>query len=216
MIMINLTLLLNWCLVLSLSALVQILGAEDGPEGCLGQQLGAVVGVLHVGHTHRGVADPVVDHRVHRDRHAVLSENLLGHHIEHLHEAVISILIITIQSTRREKFSQTPLIDLGPEVDGAEFVDAGQDEVETRGASLAMLYPAQPEDDGPLVLLDDLEADTEGEGEGDDHQQPGGEHQQPATQPETWGSLAVISSLVYSYSYTSPDEDLVGDEPAEN
>ena len=76
MIMINLTLLLNWCLVLSLSGLVQILGAEDGPEGCLGQQLGAVVGVLHVGHTHRGVADPVVDHRVHRHRHAVLGQHL--------------------------------------------------------------------------------------------------------------------------------------------
>ena len=79
MIMINLKLLLNWCLVLSLSALVQILGAEDGPEGCLGQQLGAVVGVLHVGHTHRGVADPVVDHRVHRDRHAVLRQHLHMH-----------------------------------------------------------------------------------------------------------------------------------------
>ena len=37
---------------------------------------GAVVSVLHVGHTHGGVADPVVDHRVHRHRHAVLGQNL--------------------------------------------------------------------------------------------------------------------------------------------
>ena len=37
---------------------------------------GAVVSVLHVGHTHGGVADPVVDHRVHRHRHAVLGQDL--------------------------------------------------------------------------------------------------------------------------------------------
>ena len=35
-----------------------------------------MVSVLHVGHTHGGVADPVVDHRVHRHRHAVLGQNL--------------------------------------------------------------------------------------------------------------------------------------------
>ena len=37
---------------------------------------GAVVSVLHVGHTDGGVADPVVDHRVHWYRHAVLGQNL--------------------------------------------------------------------------------------------------------------------------------------------
>ena len=37
---------------------------------------GAVVSVLHVGHTHGGVADPVVDHRVHWHRHAVFGQNL--------------------------------------------------------------------------------------------------------------------------------------------
>ena len=37
---------------------------------------GAVVGVLHIGHTHSGVTDPIVDHRVHRDRHAVLGQHL--------------------------------------------------------------------------------------------------------------------------------------------
>ena len=55
---------------------MEILGPENGPEGGLCQQLGAVVSVLHVGHTHGGVADPVVDHRVHRHRHAVLRQNL--------------------------------------------------------------------------------------------------------------------------------------------
>ena len=118
--------LVRWCLVLSLSVLVEILGAEDGPQSGLGQQLGAVMSVLHVGHTHRGIADPVVDHRVHRDRHAVLGENLLGDNIE----------------------------DLSPQVDGGQFVYAGQDEVKTRSPGLAMLDPAQPEDDRPLVLLD--------------------------------------------------------------
>ena len=37
---------------------------------------GAVVGVLHVGDADGGVADPVVHHRVHRDRHAVLGQHL--------------------------------------------------------------------------------------------------------------------------------------------
>ena len=37
---------------------------------------GAVVGVLHVGHTHGGVTDSVVDHRVHRDCHTVLGQHL--------------------------------------------------------------------------------------------------------------------------------------------
>ena len=113
-------------LSLSLSVLVKILGPEDGPECGLGQQLGAVVSVLHVGHAHRGIADPVVDHRVHGDRHAVLGENLLGDNIE----------------------------DLGPQVDGGQFVNAGQDEVKTRGPRLAVLDPSQSEDDRPLVLLD--------------------------------------------------------------
>ena len=37
---------------------------------------GAVVGVLHVGDADGGVADPVVHHRVHRDRDAVLGQHL--------------------------------------------------------------------------------------------------------------------------------------------
>ena len=37
---------------------------------------GAVVGVLHVGDADGGVADPVVHHRVHRHRHAVLGQHL--------------------------------------------------------------------------------------------------------------------------------------------
>ena len=41
------------------------LGAEDVPQGGLGQQPGGVVGVLHVCHRDGGVGDPVVDHRVH-------------------------------------------------------------------------------------------------------------------------------------------------------
>ena len=37
---------------------------------------GAVVSVLHVGDADGGVADSVVDHRVHRHRHAVLRQHL--------------------------------------------------------------------------------------------------------------------------------------------
>ena len=37
---------------------------------------GAVVGVLHVGDADGGIADPVVHHRVHRDRHTVLGQHL--------------------------------------------------------------------------------------------------------------------------------------------
>ena len=55
---------------------VQVFCPKDVPQGGLGQQPGGVVGVLHVGHADRGVADPVVDHGVHRDRHRVLGQNL--------------------------------------------------------------------------------------------------------------------------------------------
>ena len=63
-------------MVLCSNDLVEILGAKNRPEGGLGQELGAVMSVLHVGHTHSGVADPVVHHRVHRHRHAILRQNL--------------------------------------------------------------------------------------------------------------------------------------------
>ena len=72
--------------------LVQVLGAQDVPKGGLSQQPvgsvrvgkfwheqcipGAVVSVLHVGDADGGVADSVVDHRVHRHRHAVLRQHL--------------------------------------------------------------------------------------------------------------------------------------------
>ena len=41
------------------------LGPQDVPKSGLGQEPGAVVSVLHVGHTDGGVTDPVVHHRVH-------------------------------------------------------------------------------------------------------------------------------------------------------
>ena len=72
--------------------LMQVLGAQDVPKGGLSQQPvgsvrvgkfwheqcapGAVVSVLHVGDADGGVADSVVDHRVHRHRHAVLRQHL--------------------------------------------------------------------------------------------------------------------------------------------
>ena len=83
-------------MVLCSKDLVEILGAKNRPEGGLGQELGTVVSVLHVGHTHGGVADPVVDHRIYRDRHTVLGENLLGHNIEYLR--IKRLVISTYQS----------------------------------------------------------------------------------------------------------------------
>ena len=135
------------------SDLVEILGAKNRPEGGLGQELGAVMSILHVGHTHSGVADPVVHHSVHRDRHTVLGENLLGHNIEYL---LIKRLVISTY--------QSQWVHLGPQVDGCQFINAGQDKVKTRSPGLAMLDPSQSEDDRPLVLLDYLETNTEGEG----------------------------------------------------
>ena len=76
---------------------VKVLGTQNVPQSSLGQQPeisismssrstvnwpGAVVSVLHVGHTDGGVADPVVDHRVHWHRHAVLGQ-YLNHHKMH-------------------------------------------------------------------------------------------------------------------------------------
>ena len=53
---------------------MEVLGPKDGPQCGLGQELSAVVGILHVGHTDGGIADPVVDHSIHRHRHTVLPE----------------------------------------------------------------------------------------------------------------------------------------------
>ena len=49
----------------------------------------------------------------------------------------------------------------------------------------ALVEPAQPEDDGPLVLLHHLEADTQRPRQRDQDQQPGREDQQPATDTKT-------------------------------
>jgi len=56
--------------------LLQRFGAQHVPESGLGQQPGRPVRVLHVGNGHCGVVDPVVDHRVHGYRHAVLGKDL--------------------------------------------------------------------------------------------------------------------------------------------
>ena len=44
--------------------------------------------------------------------------------------------------------------------------------------------PPQPEDDRPLILLDNLETDTEGEGEGEDDQEEGDGGEDQATQAD--------------------------------
>ena len=49
------------------------LGAEDVPQGGLGQQPGGVVGVLHVGHGDGGVGHPIVHHGINTHCHRVAS-----------------------------------------------------------------------------------------------------------------------------------------------
>ena len=61
----------------------------------------------------------------------------------------------------------------GPEVDGLDGVQAGQDEEEAGTDSSALLDLPQPEYDGPLVLLDLLHGHEQGEGEGADDEEHG-------------------------------------------
>ena len=56
--------------------LVEALGTEDISQSGLSQKSGGVVGVLDVGHGHRGVGDPVVDDRVDGDCHGVFCQDL--------------------------------------------------------------------------------------------------------------------------------------------
>ncbi len=55
---------------------MEVLGTQDVPERGLRQQSGGVVGILHVGHGHRGVGHPIVDDGIHRHRHGVFCQNL--------------------------------------------------------------------------------------------------------------------------------------------
>lgn len=50
--------------------------AHGVAERRLGEQPGAVVGVLHVGDRDRGVVHAIIDDRVHRHGHAVLRQHL--------------------------------------------------------------------------------------------------------------------------------------------
>ena len=58
-----------------------------------------------------------------------------------------------------------------PHVDLLVCVDTGNDEEDPRTPSSSGEESAQPEDDGPLVLLDHLDGEEEGEGEGDHDEQ---------------------------------------------
>ena len=49
------------------------------------------------------------------------------------------------------------------------------DEEDPRTPSSSCQQPTQPEDDGPLVLLDHLHGEEEGEGEGDHDEHHGGD-----------------------------------------
>ena len=84
--------------------------------------------ILHVGHTHRGIADSVVDHRVHRHRHRVLGQHLLRHHIKHL----------------------------SSQVNSSQFVNARQDEVKSWSLGATVLDTSNTKYYRSLVLLNNL------------------------------------------------------------
>ena len=71
---------------------------------------------------------------------------------------------------------------LSPHIDLLVSVGAGDDEENTGTSERPRETPAQPVDDCPLVLLDPLHGEHQGEGEGDDHEQPGEDNHQLVTQ----------------------------------
>ena len=62
------------------------------------------------------------------------------------------------------------------------IIYAGQDEEEAWARGPTLFEPAQPEYDGSLVLLDHFDTVTQGEGQRDEDQHPGGEGQQVAAE----------------------------------
>ena len=54
-------------------------------------------------------------------------------------------------------------------------VDTGDDEEHPRPPGSPCQQPAQPEDDGPLVLLDHLDREEEGEGQGAEDDEDAGD-----------------------------------------
>ena len=59
------------------------------------------------------------------------------------------------------------LVSVGPEINLFIDINTGDDKEDPRTPSSSRQQPTQPEDDGPLVLLDHLHHEEEGEGEGD-------------------------------------------------
>ncbi len=64
-----------------------------------------------------------------------------------------------------------------PQVHLLVGVDTGHDEEESGSLGAAGSESTQSEDDGPLVLLDDLDGDAEREGHRDDHEEKGEDRQ---------------------------------------
>lgn len=56
--------------------LCQVLGAQDVPQGGLGQQPGGSISIVDVSHSQNSVVNPVVDHTIDADGHRVLGQNL--------------------------------------------------------------------------------------------------------------------------------------------
>lgn len=67
-------------------------GAHRVAQRRLRQQASRMVRVLHVGNRDGGIRDAIVDHRVHRHRHAVLGEHLQTH----IHTQTICIYVCNI------------------------------------------------------------------------------------------------------------------------
>ena len=71
---------------------------------------------------------------------------------------------------------------LAPHVNLLVHVHAGDDKEDSRTSSSSCQQPAQPEDDGPLVLLHHLDHQAQGEGERRHDQEEGAEDQYVGTE----------------------------------
>ena len=72
---------------------------------------------------------------------------------------------------------------MAPHVNLLVDINTGNDEEDPRTPGSSCQEPAQPEDDGPLVLLDHLHHEEEGEGEGDQDEEEGAESHDESTDP---------------------------------
>ena len=84
-------------------------------------------------------------------------------------------------------------------------VHTRNDEEHSRTPSSSCQQPTQPEDDGPLVLLDHLDAPDEREGESDEDEEEGADGEEDSAEV---GTLATDSDFLLTSTTTSASSSL--------